>query len=65
MYLRPLAELQRWAEIFDTGLKALAAASPAVPVRTLQDKTCLKVSSQEPQGVKPNLIAVSTDVGQI
>lgn len=53
MYLRPLAEMQRWAESSEGGLNALGAASPEVPVGTLQDKTCLKVSSQEPQGLYP------------
>lgn len=51
IYLRPLAELQRWAESFEAGLKALGVASSAVPAGTLQDKACWKASSQEPQGL--------------
>lgn len=60
MYLRPLAELQRWAESFGAQLKALGAASPAAPVGTLQDM--FESFFPGTTGVKPDLITVSIDM---
>lgn len=53
MYRRLLAELQRWAESFGAGFKASGPASPAkcIPVGTLQDRTPLKASFREQQGL--------------
>lgn len=61
--LGPLVELQKWAESFGPEFKALGPASPTqcFPVRALR-QDAFEVSSQDPQGIKPDLIAISTDM---